>query len=194
MDPTSTRKNAGSSSSAHCLLWKRRAMVVVGPTHRRRIWESWCGWYRVVHSRCLYGPRKGRQAIPDVYYATKLVVVPGKTCWDVLSRHRARGPAIRACERDANKGRDETQVCDRCGERPPVHFQVQTLFDRSVQLCDPCWNHFRRRPRSRQIVSARWKSKPRRSGPVPAEQLSFAFLDQPRVEASSMRVPRGGKC
>lgn len=191
MAPTSVRSIAEAPSPGNGLLWKKRATVVVEATHRRRIWESRCGWYRVVHSRCLYGPRKGRQAIPDVYYARKLVVVPGRTCWDVISQHRERGPAIRACERDAKKGRDETQVCDRCGERPPIHFQVRTLFGSRVQLCRRCWTHFLRRPRFRQGVSVRMKPGTRRSGPVSAEQLSFAFHDKPWDEDSSMRVTRG---
>lgn len=140
---------ATPSAPAGGLLWKQRAVVVTGPTHRRRIWESRCGWYRVVHSRCLYGPRRGKQAIPDVFYAMKLVVTSGRTCWEVISRHRQRGTAVRACEKDARKGRDPSQLCDRCGERPPAHFQVRTLFDPSAQFCEPCWKHFHRRPRRR---------------------------------------------
>ncbi len=175
MEPASSDLIAGSSSPVHGLLWKKRATVIVGPTHRRRIWESRCGWYRVVHSRCLYGPRKGRQAIPDTCYATKLVVVSGRTCWEVISQHRERGPAIRACERDAKKSRDETQVCARCGERPPTHFQVRTLFGSNVQLCGPCWSHFRRHPRSQRFLPVRLKSGTRRRFPSSPDQLSFAF-------------------
>ncbi len=175
MDPVSSSSVAESPSPARGLLWKKRATVVVGSTHRRRIWETRCGWYRVVHSRCLYGPRKGRQAISDVYYATKLVVVSERTCWEVISQHRERSPAVRACEKDAKNYRDETQVCGRCGERPPTHFQVWTLFGGSVQLCRQCWNHFRRRPCSRRVLPVRLESRTRRSIPLSPDQLSFAF-------------------
>ena len=191
MAPTSASSIAGCSSPAHGLQWKKRATIVVGSTHRRRIWESRCGWYRVVHSRCLYGPRKGRQAISDVYYATKLVVVSGRTCWEVISQHRERGPAVRACDKDAKKMRDETQVCDRCRERPPTHFQVRTLFGSNVQLCTRCWNHFRRRLRSRRVVSVRMKPGTRRSGPLSPEQLSFAFRGEALDSASALRVSEG---
>ena len=176
MEPVAAGATAESSSTASGLAWKKRARVVVGATHRRRTWESRCGWYRIVHSRCLYGPRKGRQAIPDVWYATKLVVESGNACWEVISRHRQRGPAIGACEKDARKKRDETQVCDRCGERPPSHFEVRTLFSDNTQLCGRCWNLFRRRPRWRGIPAARHQCVARRKPPLSPDQMSFGFI------------------
>ena len=175
MDPASSNSIAKPSSAVSGLVWKKRATVVTGATHRRRVWESWCGWYRVVHSRCLYGPRKGRQAIPDVFYATKLVVVSGKTCWEVISEHRKRGPAARACEKDTEKGRDETQVCDHCGEQPPAHFNVQTLFESNSQLCGQCWNHFRRHRRSHRVSAGGLECGTRRRLSSSSDQLSFAF-------------------
>jgi hypothetical protein len=175
MNPVYSGAIANPSTSAGGLPWRKRARVVTGVTHRRRIWESQCGWYRVVHSHCLYGPRKGRQAIPDVCYAMKLVVVSGRTCWEVISQHRERGPAVRACEKDAKKNWDKTQACDRCGERPPAHFEVRTLFGGNNQLCRPCWNHFRRYPRSDPVLAGRLKSYTRRGFRLSPNQLSFAF-------------------
>ena len=62
---------------------------------RRRIWESRCGRFRVVHSHCKFGPARGRQAIVDRYYAMQLT----DRGWDTLSIHRLRGPAFTACQR-----------------------------------------------------------------------------------------------
>jgi hypothetical protein len=173
VDPPTTGESSATISG---LAWKKRATVAVGATHRRRTWESWCGWYRIVHSRCLYGPRKGRQSIADVWYATKLAVESGNVCWEVISRHRQRGPAVRACEKDARQERDETQVCDRCGERPPSHFGVPSLFDGKMQLCEPCWDLFRQRPRSPSIPPVRSRSVPARKHPVLPDQMSFDFI------------------
>jgi hypothetical protein len=167
-----------SSSPVSGLQWKKRATVVIGSTHRRRIRESRCGWYRVVHSRCLYGPRKGRQAIPDVFYAMKLVVISRRICWKVISEHRKQGPALRACEKDAKKNRDATQICDHCGERPPTHFEVRTLFENNTQLCRQCWNHLHRDSRSRRVLPGRLRSGTRRRLPLSSDQLSFAFGDE----------------
>lgn len=180
MDATSSNSSAEPPSSASGLVWKKRATIATGPTHRRRIWETRCGWYRVVHSRCLYGPRKGKEAIPDVFYAMKLVVLPGRTCWEKISEHRKRGPAAKACEKDARKGRDESQVCDRCGQRPPTHFGERSLLGGESQLCDLCWNHSRRRPRTRRTSTGEPKSATRRELPSSSNQLVFDFSDETR--------------
>ena len=177
MDTVSSDPIAESSLPVPGLQWKRRATVVVGSTHRRRVRESRCGWYRVVYSRCLYGPRKGRQAIPDVFYAMKLVVVSRTICWEVISEHRKRGPAFRACEKDAKKNRDETQVCDHCGERPPTQFEVQSLLESNLQLCRQCWNHLHRDRRSRRVLPGRLRSGTRRLR-LSSDQLTFAFGDE----------------
>jgi len=75
------------------LKFKQRAEVVTDDVARRRIWQSRCGRYRVVHSQCVLGPRNGPDAVPDVWYA--LVRQAGQ--WRLISRHRRRGPAERAC-------------------------------------------------------------------------------------------------
>lgn len=165
----------GTSSPVGGLLWPMRAKVVTGPTHRRRIRESRCGWYRVVHSRCLYGPRKGKQAIPDVWYAMKLVVVSGRTCWEIISQHRQQDPAVRACEKDSKKGRDETQACDRCGNRPPAHFEPRGLFAGKSQLCKQCWNYFRRHPHFGRALARKPGSGGRQRSRPSRGQLCFAF-------------------
>jgi len=183
MGTASSGSIAESYAPVPGLQWNKRATVVIGSTHRRRIRESRCGWYRVVHSSCLYGPRKGRQAIPDVFYAMKLVVVSRRICWEVISEHRKRGPAFKACEKDAKRNRDETQVCDHCGQRPPAHFEVPTLFENNLQLCGQCWNRLHRHPRSRRVLPGRLKSGTRRRLPASPDQLSFAFGDETREEA-----------
>jgi hypothetical protein len=68
----------------------RRARVQLTDCARRRIWLSRCGEYRVVESRSLFG-------LPTVYYAQ----IQQGGCWDVLSRHRKRGRAERACRAHA---------------------------------------------------------------------------------------------
>ena len=178
MGPSSSRSDPSSPSSASALTWQKRARVVVGPTHRRRIWESRCGRYRVVHSRCLYGPRKGPQAIPDTWYAVKLVVVSGNVCWEVVSRHRKRGPAVRSCERDAKNVSGGAQVCDRCGLRVATHFGIRTLFDDEAGLCDRCWTHFCRYSRPSQMRAPRQASGTRRKPRPSPDQLAFAFIHE----------------
>ena len=79
------------------LRFKKRAKIVTGDVSRRRTWETWCRRYRVVHSRCLFGPRHGPQSVPDVYYA----LVCERHQWHILSRHRRRDPAMRACQTHA---------------------------------------------------------------------------------------------
>ena len=177
MDPVPSTE---SSTPVSDLVWKKRATVVIEPTHRRRLWESWCGRYRVVHSRCLYGPRKGKQAIPDVWYATKLVVVSDNTCWEVISRHRQRGPAVRACEKDAKDASKGVPLCDRCGRRVATHLGIRTLFDRESKLCGGCCKHFRRYSRPAHLRVSRQDSPTRRRCPVSPDQLSFAFIQDGR--------------
>ena len=80
----------------------KRARTETTIAARRRIWESRCGRFRVVHSRCLFGPRKGPQAIGDRWYALAAERVDGRVVWSLISRHRKRVPAFDACRRAAN--------------------------------------------------------------------------------------------
>lgn len=178
MDAVSSGSTSRAASPSSGLQWKNRGKSVIGPTHRRRIRQSQCGWYRVVHSRCLYGPRKGRQAIPDSFYAMKLVVVSRRICWDVISEHRTPGPAFRACEKDAKNNRNALQTCSLCGERPPVRFEVPTLFDSGAQLCDECWKYLHRRPRPRRGSAEGAKPGNQRRLPSSSDQLKFLFCDE----------------
>jgi len=68
-------------------------------TSSRRIWLSRCGRFRVLHSRCLFGPRTGDDAIRDVFRAEVL----DQFGWDVISRHRTHARAIKACRRFARR-------------------------------------------------------------------------------------------
>lgn len=79
------------------LVFPKRCRREITDTSRRRIWLAAGGLFRVVHSRCLFGPRRGWQAIPDVYRA-EFRRGPG---WDVISKHRTQAAAERACRRVA---------------------------------------------------------------------------------------------
>jgi len=81
--------------------FKKRAKKETTPAAERRIWESWCGNYRVVFSRCRFGPRKGRAAIRDEYRAEVRQQIDGRWCWAVISRHKKRERALEACKRNA---------------------------------------------------------------------------------------------
>ena len=71
---------------------------------RHRVWRSRCGRYKIVHSVCLLGPREGPEALPPVWYAMKARpgCVDGK-CFDIVSKHRVRNAAVRACEVDSKR-------------------------------------------------------------------------------------------
>jgi len=89
------------------ILFARRAWRDQTLTADRKIWVSRCGRYRVVFSRCRYGPRTGRQAIADRYYAQ--VIDPNTGHWGIISQHRVEARAFDACRADAAKsdgGRD----------------------------------------------------------------------------------------
>ena len=96
----------------------------------RKLWTSKCRRYRVTFSRCRYGPRDER-GIPDVCYAQYFDQEFG--VWDVLSRHRSRRAAERACQRHARKAAippkrkkqrnsrsEESHVCRTVGTSPPA--------------------------------------------------------------------------
>lgn len=68
-----------------------------------RIWEAAGGRYRVVCSRCRFGPRKGRQAIAEVWRAEELIEFGTARMWTIISRHRRDGPAFRACQNAAQE-------------------------------------------------------------------------------------------
>jgi hypothetical protein len=74
--------------------WRKRAKVEIRNGFRRRVWSTPDGPYRVVESRCLYG---GQDRYGTVYYS---LVLRGNG-WDIISRHRKRVRALKACERHA---------------------------------------------------------------------------------------------
>ena len=71
---------------------------------RNREWRSKNGQYKIVHSVCLLGPRTGDQAMTPLWYAMKVRVgcEDGK-CFDIISRHRVRNAAVKACEADSRR-------------------------------------------------------------------------------------------
>ena len=84
------------------LTFSPRARRDTTATSRRRIWPSRCGRYRIVFARCKFGPRRGRQAIPDVWRAE----VHDRWGWAPMSGHRKREPAFRACQAAARNGQN----------------------------------------------------------------------------------------
>ncbi len=81
------------------LTFPKRARRDQTVTSRRRIWLSRCGRYRIVFARCLFGPRRGSQAIHDVWRAE----VRDQWGWALLSGHRKWEPAFRACQSNARE-------------------------------------------------------------------------------------------
>ena len=75
------------------LEWKKRCKTDVTIVSNRKIWETKCGRYKVIFSQIRYG--RGPNGIPDTYYAISLK--DGQE--SIISRHRKKGPAMRACEK-----------------------------------------------------------------------------------------------
>jgi len=83
------------------LTWPRRARVEIRAEHRRRIWQSRCGRFRVVESRCLLG---GEHTYAVRYYALRLeILADGRPFWEKLSDHRKRACAFAACEKESQE-------------------------------------------------------------------------------------------
>jgi len=75
----------------------KRAVKTKSLVAERATWESRCGRYRVMQSHIplAYGVYKGgvHQGYRDTFYALHLA---GR--WDIISIHRKRQPAERACD------------------------------------------------------------------------------------------------
>ncbi len=75
------------------LVWRKTARRDETLVAHRRIWYSRCGRYRVVECR-------PKVSLPVCFYAEELRDTdPSVVAWDVISRHRKRGPAFEACQR-----------------------------------------------------------------------------------------------
>lgn len=59
----------------------------------RMIWESRCKRYRAMKSKIVYGD------LPVVFYA----MINKDGFWDILSKHRKKSTAQKACEKHAKK-------------------------------------------------------------------------------------------
>ena len=75
--------------------WPRAPRRETTIAARRRIWQSRDRRFRVVHSAYLY------RGLADCWYA--LDYDPLTETWNIISRHRRRGPAFRACEKVARQ-------------------------------------------------------------------------------------------
>jgi hypothetical protein len=77
------------------LIWKKRCKKDRTEVSDRRIWESKCNRYKVVHSHIFLGNGE----IPDTYYA----IVLGDCFERIISKHRKKNPAIKSCENHCKK-------------------------------------------------------------------------------------------
>lgn len=77
--------------------WKKRCRKDSTIVSDRKIWETKCGSYKIVFSQIRYG--RGPDGIPDSYYAIETDEVGER----IISRHRKKNPATKACEKDARK-------------------------------------------------------------------------------------------
>lgn len=73
------------------LEWLRRAKCDQTLVASRKIWESHCRRYKVIHSRPLF------RGLPEMFYAVRCDE-SGET---IISKHRKKTPAFKACEADA---------------------------------------------------------------------------------------------
>lgn len=86
--------------------WKKRCKYATNSDlFRHRIWESRCGHYRVVESKWL-----GSCHYPTRYYACVLIDTATGPIWDMISRHRKRGPAVEAAEKHARSNKREMRA------------------------------------------------------------------------------------
>lgn len=78
--------------------WPHHPRIEITDTSRRRIWQSRCRRFRVIHSRCLYGQEAEKsKRLADRWYAVRYD--PVEKMWDIISWHRKKIPAFAACER-----------------------------------------------------------------------------------------------
>lgn len=77
--------------------WKTRSKKEQSLVADHRVWESRCGLYKVVFSQIRYGRGLGKKSIPDVYYAMSRL--DKNDSYGIISKHRKKNPAIKACEK-----------------------------------------------------------------------------------------------
>ena len=82
------------------LIWKKRCKKDRTEVSDRRIWESKCNRYKVIHSHIFLGSGE----IPDTYYAIAIGGRDSETFSErIISRHRKKNPAIKSCENNFKK-------------------------------------------------------------------------------------------
>jgi hypothetical protein len=85
------------------LVWKKRCKKDRTDVSDRRIWESKCNCYKVIHSHIFLG----NGAMPDAYYAIVIEEFQGRNSKTfserIISRHRKKNPAIKSCENHFKK-------------------------------------------------------------------------------------------
>lgn len=74
------------------LQFPKRPRIVNSDVARRRIWQSKCGKWRIVHAAYHY-------TLPDSWNVTRYNLMYG--CWDIISRHRVKRAAFEAAQRVA---------------------------------------------------------------------------------------------
>jgi hypothetical protein len=80
---------------ANNLVWKKRCKKDRTDVSDRKIWESKCNRYKVIHSHIFLGG----DVMPDTFYAIVL-----EDCFErIISKHRKKNPAIKSCENHCKK-------------------------------------------------------------------------------------------
>lgn len=88
---------------ANNLVWKKRCKKDRTDVSDRKIWESKCNRYKVIHSHIFLG----NGAMPDTFYAIVIEEHQGVDrvtfSEKIISRHRKKNPAIKSCENHFKK-------------------------------------------------------------------------------------------
>lgn len=82
---------------ANNLVWKKRCKKDRTDVSDRKIWESKCNRYKVIHSHIFLGGG----VMPDTFYA---IILEGENRVErIISKHRKKNPAIKSCENHYKK-------------------------------------------------------------------------------------------
>jgi hypothetical protein len=84
----------------------------------RKIWETKCGKYRVIFSHIRYG----EGILPDQWYAMEL----NNKNWDVISKHRKKTAAQKACEKSHKKKEKDAAKLERLEKHKRSKKSVRT--------------------------------------------------------------------
>lgn len=87
------------------LEWYKRCKRDETQMAERRTWRTKCGHYQVVESNIKYGRKHDRHGNFLGYPIVYLAMVLKDTGWEIISRHRKRGAAVKQLEHYHETGR-----------------------------------------------------------------------------------------